>query len=181
MKRSDLAFDSVDAMYYIFHKISLNRASSYIDSPEWLKNKMSTISPKNKKDNNCFQYAVAVALNYQQINNLLEKIYIIKPFISKYNWKEINFPSHKKYWNSKSIVLNALLVPYNTKQITHAYLSKHNSDRETKVILLMITDGMKSHYLAVKKLSALLRGIISKQWRFLLLKLLLFFYNRKCA
>ena len=36
MKRSDF-FYSVDALYYKFHKISLNTRSSCLDSPEWLK------------------------------------------------------------------------------------------------------------------------------------------------
>ena len=36
-----------------------------------------------------------------------------------------------------------------------AYVSKHNSNREKQVILLMISNGEKQwHYLAVKKLSA---------------------------
>ena len=39
MKKSDFVFDSVDALYCKLHKISLNRRGSYIDSPEWLKNK----------------------------------------------------------------------------------------------------------------------------------------------
>ena len=39
-----------------------------------------------------------------------------------------------------------------------AYRSGHNSKRKTQVILLMITDGKKSHYLAVTNLSALLQG-----------------------
>ena len=39
--------------------------------------------------------------------------------------------------------------------------SKHNLSRENQVILLMITDGKKWHYLAVEGLSALLRGITS--------------------
>ena len=53
-----------------------------------------------------------------------------------------------------------------------AYVSKHNSNREKQVILLMISNGEKGrvaksegrrwHYLAVKKPSALLRGITSK-------------------
>ena len=51
-----------------------------------------------------------------------------------------------------------------------AYISKDNLNREKQVILLMVQNGVgcevKSegqwHYLAVKKLSALLRGIISK-------------------
>ena len=69
----------------------------------------------------------AVVLNYPQINNHPDEIYNIKPFIDKYNWKEINFPSDKEDWsnsekNNKSIVLNVLLVPHNTKQIRHPYI-----------------------------------------------------------
>ena len=50
------------------------------------------------------------------------------------------------------------------KKIYPAYVSKHNSNREKQVILLMISNGDKQrwHYLAVKKLFALLRGIISE-------------------
>ena len=44
------------------------------------------------------------------------------------------------------------------KKIIHAYKSKYNLTRENQVILLMITDGEKWHYLAVKRLSALFRG-----------------------
>ena len=32
----------------------------------------------------------------------------------------------------------------------HAYQSKYNLNRENQIILLMITDGKKWHYLAVK-------------------------------
>ena len=53
IKGSKLVFDSVDLLYYKFHKISLNRGGSYIDSPKWLKNKKSTINPKSN-DNKCF-------------------------------------------------------------------------------------------------------------------------------
>ena len=53
-------------------------------------------------------------------------------------------------------------MPYNTEKIRLAYKSKHNFKRENQVILLMITDGKKWHYLAVKSLSALLTGITSK-------------------
>ena len=55
--------------------------------------------------------------------------------------------------NNKSIALNTLYVPYNTEEIRHACNSKHNLNRENQVILLMITDGEKWHYLAVKILS----------------------------
>ena len=80
---------------------------------------------------------------------------------------ERDFLLHKKDWgkfesNNKSIALNILYVLYNTKKIRHAYKSKYNLKRENQVFLLMITDGEKWHYLAVKSLSGLLRGITSK-------------------
>ena len=49
------------------------------------------------------------------------------------------------------------------EKIYPAYISKHNSNREKRIILLMISNGAKQwHYLAFKKLSVLLRGITSK-------------------
>ena len=166
MKGSSFTFERIDLLEYHLHKISLNRGSSYIESPEWLKNKGVTINPKNTKDN-CFQYAVIAALNYQNINHHPERISKLKPFINNCNWKDIEFPSHSKDWrkfecNNKTITLNILCVPCNTKKINPAYISKHNNKRDAQVNLLMITDGTSNwHYLAVKSISGLLRGITS--------------------
>ena len=52
-----------------------------------------------------------------------------------------------------------LFLPHNTEIIRLAYKSKHNFKHENEVILLMITDGKKWHYLTVKSLSALVKGI----------------------
>ena len=54
-----------------------------------------------------------------------------------------------------------MFVPHNTEKISLAYKSKYNFKRESQVILLIITDGKKWNYVAVKSLSALLRGITS--------------------
>ena len=146
MKGSDLAFDGVDSLYYNFNKTSINRGGSYIDSPQWLKNKKSTINPN-------------------RIDNHPERISKIKPFIDQYNWKDIDFPAMGKDWkkfeSNNEIALNILYVPHNTKKINIAYKSKHNLTREKQVILLMISNGEKWHYLTVKNLSGLLRGITS--------------------
>ena len=50
------------------------------------------------------------------------------------------------------------------KEICQDYSSKINSNCEKQIILLMIPNEEKEgwHYLAVKKLSTLLRGITSK-------------------
>ena len=63
MKGSEFIFDSVDVLYYDLNKIRLNKAGSYKNSSEWLKNKKATINPKNN-DDKCFQYALTVTLNY---------------------------------------------------------------------------------------------------------------------
>ena len=67
MRESEFILDGVDLLYYKLHRIGLNRGGSYIDSPEWLKNKKPTINSINKKDDNCFQSPITVALNYEQI------------------------------------------------------------------------------------------------------------------
>ena len=163
LRGSEFIFDGVDAMYYDLNKVSLYRGSSYIDSPEWLRNKKATINRKSK-DNKCFQYALTVALNHKQIKKNPQRISNIKPFIKPFIKPLINFSSHRNWKkfesNNESIALNILYVPDNNKEIRHAHKSKYNLKRENQVILLMITGSEKWYYLAVKSLSALLRGII---------------------
>ena len=85
-KGSDFMFESVALLDYLLHKISLKRGQSYIKSPKWLINKRATINPQNN-DDKCFQYAITVSLNHQNIRNNPEKISKMKLFINQYNWK----------------------------------------------------------------------------------------------
>ena len=76
--------------------------------------KKATINPKN--NDKCFQYSVTVALNHKDIVKDPQRISKIMPFTDQYNWKEINFLSHKKDWkkfesNNKTIALSILFVP----------------------------------------------------------------------
>ena len=164
MRGTAFELDGVNFLYYDFNEISLNRDGSYIDSPKWLKDKKSTINPKNN-DGKCFQYAVTLALNLDNIDNHPERITKIKPFINQYNWKDIDFPSTSKDWKkfelNNEAALNILYIPHNTRKIQVPYKSKNNLTCDKQVILLMITNGEKWHYLTVKKtgLPGLLRGI----------------------
>ena len=164
MRGSDFAFDGVNFLYYDFSKINISRGGSYIDSPKWLKNKKSIINPKSN-DYKCFQYAITLAFNLDKINKNSQRISKIKPFIEEYNWKDIDFPSTSKDWKkfelNDEVAHNILYVPHNTKKREIAYKSKHNLTREKRVILLMISNGENWHYLTVKNLSRLLRGITS--------------------
>ena len=156
MRGSEFEFDRVNFLYYDFNKTSINRGGSYIDSPKWLKDKKSTINPKNN-------------------DSVPQRVSKIKPFIEKYNLEDIGFPSTSKDWKkfecNNEATLNILYVPYNTKEINIAYKSKNNLTQEKQIILLMIRDGQKWYYLVVKNLSSLRR--------FLLFKLFLFLQNRK--
>ena len=75
------------------------------------------------------------------------------------------FPPTNEDWRklelNNNIALNILYIPHNTKKIQLAYRSKNNLTCDKQVILLMITDGEKWHYLVVKILSGLLKGIAS--------------------
>ena len=71
--------------------INLCGGGSYIDPPDWIKNKKATINPINKKDNKCFQYFVTTVLNHEKIKKDPQRTAKIKPFISKNKWEGINY------------------------------------------------------------------------------------------
>ena len=84
MKNSKFVFENVDLLYYSLHKTTLRRGRSYIKSPKWLRNKGAIINLQNYNDNNCFQYAITIALNHANIENHPERISNLKPFIDQY-------------------------------------------------------------------------------------------------
>ena len=61
-----------------------------------------------------FEDALDDALNYQAIKKDPQRISKLKPYINKYNWKEIDFPAGPKDWirferNNKTIALALVL------------------------------------------------------------------------
>ena len=97
-----------------------------------------------------------------------ERVSNITPFINKYNWKGINYPSKIKDWkrSEKNNTTSFLNISYILKKREKcpACISKFNSNCEKQIIILInINDEKESwHYLAVKKLSTLLHGITLK-------------------
>ena len=54
LRGSDFILDCDCLLYYKCHKINFKRHGSYIDSPDWIRNKKATINPISKKYNKCF-------------------------------------------------------------------------------------------------------------------------------
>ena len=83
LRGSDFIFDTVQLMYDKCHKVNFKRDGSCINSPDWIKNKKTTINPKSK-DDKCFQYAATAALTYEEIESDPERVSNIKSLINKY-------------------------------------------------------------------------------------------------
>ena len=131
----------------------------------WLKCKKETII----SGDNDFEDALDDSLNYQNIETHPKRISKLKPYSNKFNWEGIKLLTESEEWskferNDKKISLNVLYVQHNTKRISVAYKSEYNNKRQKQVILLLITDGKKYHYLAVTNLSALLQGKSSNHY-----------------
>ena len=54
MKGSEFLVDYVHSLYYKCHKINSNRGGSYIDSPNWVRNKRATVNVTITKIRNAF-------------------------------------------------------------------------------------------------------------------------------
>ena len=157
---SNFVFEIVDLLPYHIHKASLKRGNLYINPPEWIANKKSTINTKNE-DDKCFKYFIIVALHYTEFKSHPERLSNMIHFFScDCNWEGIEFPTGTKDWkrfqkNNETIALNILQAPHNKTKISHAYKSEYNKKRKRKnqVLLLMTSDGEKWHYIALKRKS----------------------------
>ena len=101
---------------------------SELNSLGWLRGKKEAII----NNDNSFQSALDDALNYQTIKTNPQRIPKLKPYIKKYNWQGIKFPARPKDWikferNNKTIALNILFIPRNTKTIRVAYRSEYSN------------------------------------------------------
>ena len=93
------------------------KSLSELNSSGWLRAKNEAI---NNGDAD-FEDALDDALNYQNIETHPERISKLKPYINKYNWKEIDFPAESKDWvklekSNETVALNVLYIPIIKKQ-----------------------------------------------------------------
>ena len=146
------------------------KASSYIELPEYLKNKKAIINMKNE-DNKCFLWCVLRALNPKNKN--AERI--DKDLKSKehtLNMESITYPVDSKGFKrfekqNPDISISVLGYGGNERiyplQISKFTKAKKEDERKHNIVLLLIKNGDNSHYCLIKNLSALLTSQVNKR------------------
>ena len=92
LANSGFRFNKVLFLDVNFHPFNLTRGSSYLLLPDQLVNKRALINPKNESDEECFKWAVIVALHHEEIKSHLERISNLTRFEDNYDWGGLKFP-----------------------------------------------------------------------------------------
>ena len=157
----DFTIDKILHIEVDFNKLKLTRGSSYLPLPKNFSGKFSVINPKNEDDEECFRWAVTAALNYNEIKKDPQRITNLKKHVDKYNWDGLSFPMALNKIDLFERRNPDIAVHVLTKDVIEGvYMcrkSKH-LDRKHNVILFLLCEEEKRHYIAVKNLS----GVLSK-------------------
>ena len=65
--------------------------STFIETPDRIKNNKCRINPQNK-DNKCLQYSIVIFTHHKEIKNNPERISKSRPYVNNFNWKNVNLP-----------------------------------------------------------------------------------------
>ena len=160
LRNSKFVFNRVLYMDVNFHKLNLTRGSSYIPLPDWLAHKHAIINPKNY-DNECFKWAIIAAIKCEEIGKDCQRISKLKQYEDEFNWSMVKFPTSMKgigrFESNNEISVNVLAVDNN-----QIYICRKGAEYDRAANLMLITDGAKNHYVAVRSLSRLLSSQNSK-------------------
>ena len=159
---SRFVFEEVLFMDVNFHRLNLTKGGTYLPLPKFIERKKAIINPQNQ-DNECFKWSVIATLHNSDIKCNNNRVSNLRKFESKYDWSDLSFPTSlkdiKKFEFRNSIAINVLGIE--EKEI---YLCRKGTlGEDYKVVnLLLISEGDKWHYTAIKSLSRLLRTSNSK-------------------
>ena len=145
------------------------KGSSYIDLPKELKSKKAIVNMKNKECNKCFLWSVLRALNPKDRDN--ERIdKDLKSKENTLNMEGIDYPVDIKKgvdrFEKQNPYISISILGYSKEEKIYplriSEYTKTKEGRKHNIILLLITEGEKSHYCLVKDLSRLTTSQITK-------------------
>ena len=87
LANSRFVFDQVLFLDINLYKLNLTRGSSYFLLPDWISSKKVVINPKNEETEECFKWAIIMALHHEGIGNDLQRISKLREFEGDYNWR----------------------------------------------------------------------------------------------
>ena len=109
---SRFSFDEVLFLDINSHQLNLTRGSSYLPLPDWVSRKGRVINPKNESNEECFKWAVTVALHYVDIKSHPECISNLRKHVDNYDWSGLEFPLSiegiSKFEKKNDIIVNIL-------------------------------------------------------------------------
>ena len=138
-------------------------AGSYMELPEYLKNKKAIINMKNQ-DDKCFLWCVLRALNPK--DNHPERV--DKDLISKQdtlNMKGIRYPVSLRdidRFESLNPNISITVLGYDEKEKVYLLRVSDYTGCEHDITLMLIKDGENAHYCLVNNISALLASQLNK-------------------
>ena len=170
-------FRKVLSMDIHLNKYEPLSGSSYIPLPKVLQSKGAIINVLNKKDNECFKWAVTSALYPAEKHPERQSKYIENS--EKFNWDGINFPaSFKDIDNFEKLNPSVSVNVFGyEKEVYPLRITKRANDKT--INLLLISERENQHYCWIKNMSRLLTSQISKHRtrRFYCLRCLNSFYT----
>ena len=139
------------------------RGSSYIELPEYLKNKKAITNMKND-DDKCFLWCVLRALNPVKKNK--ERIDgILKSKIDTLNMKDIKYPitlQDIKKFECLNSSISISVLGYDEKEKVYPLRVSEYLGREHDIVLMLICNEERKHYCLVNDLSRLLGAQTSR-------------------
>jgi hypothetical protein len=131
------------------------RAGSYVPLDGYLTNKKCCTNIQNE-DDKCLMYCVLYHINQQSIKKDAQRVSKYKPYLNQFDFSSIKFPaSLHDVKKMETIIDYGINVFYYDNTTIYPVLNTHR--RDDKIInLLMIKDGLKEHYVYIKKLDILI-------------------------
>ena len=138
------------------------RGSSYIELPQYLKNKKAITNITNE-DNKCFLWCVLRALNPKSSNlNRLDKE--LKEKENTLNMEGIENPvklSHINKFEKQNETITVTVFGYNEKDKVYPLRTSKHSNRSYKIKLLLIEKEGVTHYCLINNISRLVSSQVS--------------------
>ena len=160
LRDSKFVFDKILQTDISCQRLMLTRGSSFIKLPDWLAKKKAILNPKNL-DEKCFKRAAIAGLKWEEIDCHPEIVSKLRRYESEFDWSGITYPVStkkiSKFETRNRIGVNLLALNGKT-----TYICRKGDNYERKVNLMILEEGEKKYYVAIKSLERLLSMANSK-------------------